>query len=524
MSLIEKQRIGSFLCKTARCRLQKISWFPLTIILLLWPGGFQLHGFNAEVSVDEFVAHLNKLVPRLLKRHGVPGASLSLVRAGELVWSGAYGYADLEHQRPMTVDSICRVESISKSVTAWGVMRLVEKGLIDLDEPAQKYLKTLDLPRFSQSAREITVRRLLSGNAGLPLGTIGQSVEYPPGDGMPSLRDYLTDEIRLIREPGSGFSYSNAGYNLLELLIEEVTGRDFSSYMADEVLAPLGMERSSFSWDERFRPAMPMGYELNGAPVPPYVYPARASGGLLATADDIARFIRAGLTGVPVDNGVLNPDIIRQIHTPQVEIRGLYGLVAEGYGFGHFIETLSDGREAVWHGGQGHGWMSHFHAVPQSGDGIVILTNSQRSWPFIAEVLNSWSRWQGFKPVKMGRMAGAGKALWALIVAVGLSSLYQAYRLAAGLRNGSRRLAPLSPKSRIRRAIRFSFGIGVMSALAWSAAQPYLFIMSVFPVASIWAGYSLLVLAMINVVSACCPRLEPRNAGPQASGDLSGRA
>ena len=245
---------------------------------------------------------------------------MALVRAGELVWSGAYGYADLEHQRSMTVDAICRVESISKSVTAWGVMRLVQKGLIDLDEPAQKYLRTFDLPRSPQSGQQITVRRLLSGHAGLPLGTIGQSVEYPPGRGAPSLRDYLTDEVRLIREPGAGFAYSNVGFNLLELLIEEITGRDFSSYMADEVLAPLGMEQSSFSWDGRFRSAIPMGYELNGAAVPPYVYPAKASGGLFATAEDIARFIRAGMTGVFMDNGVLNPDSIMQIHTPQVEM------------------------------------------------------------------------------------------------------------------------------------------------------------------------------------------------------------
>ena len=434
---------------------------------------------------------------------------MALVRAGELVWSGAYGYADLEHQRSMTVDAICRVESISKSVTAWGVMRLVQKGLIDLDEPAQKYLRTFDLPRSPQSGQQITVRRLLSGHAGLPLGTIGQSVEYPPGRGAPSLRDYLTDEVRLIREPGAGFAYSNVGFNLLELLIEEITGRDFSSYMADEVLAPLGMEQSSFSWDGRFRSAIPMGYELNGAAVPPYVYPAKASGGLFATAEDIARFIRAGMTGVFMDNGVLNPDSIMQIHTPQVEIHGLYGLVADGYGFGHFIETLSDGRRAVWHGGQGHGWMAHFHAVPQSGDGIVILTNSQRSWPFMAEVLIDWSRYQGFKSVKMGRIAGAGKALWALIVAVALISPYQAYRLAAALRNGRRRLAPLSPRSRIERAIQFSLGIGVMSVLAWSAAQHYLFFMSLFPVPSIWARYSLLVLAMINVASAFCPRQAP---------------
>ncbi len=69
-----------------------------------------------------------------------------------------------------------------------------------------------------------------------------------------------------------------------------------------------------------------------------------------------------------------------------MKIPGLFGFAADAYGFRHFIETLPDRRRAVWHGGQGHGWMTHFHAIPESGDGIVILTNSQRSWPFMSRV------------------------------------------------------------------------------------------------------------------------------------------
>ena len=120
----------------------------------------------------------------------------------------------------------------------------------------------------------------------MPLGAIGE--EYAPQNDMPSLRDYLTREARLIREPGSGFLYSNTGFNLLELLIEEVTGRDFSEYMADEVLIPLGMHHSSFAWNETFGPAIATGHELQGTAVPPHVYPAKASGGLFTDVEDMA--------------------------------------------------------------------------------------------------------------------------------------------------------------------------------------------------------------------------------------------
>jgi CubicO group peptidase (beta-lactamase class C family) len=386
-------------------------------------------------------------------------------------------------------------------------MKLVEQGLVDLDEPVQHYLGSWELPESDFSEREVTLRRLLSATAGMPLGTIGKAVEYAPRSEMPSLQDFLTREARLIQEPGSGFIYSDTGFNLMELIIEEVTGRDFTEYMADEVLIPLGMRDSSFAWNEAFRPLIPTGYELNSALVPPYVYPAKASGGLFAGVEDIAHFVSAGMTGAYFqDRGVLSQESIHTLHTPQVEIPGLFGIVTDSYGFGHFIETLPDGQRAVWHGGQGHGWMTHFHAIPESGDGIVILTNSQRSWPFIAEVLTDWSRWRGFGSVKFGRITNATAALRALIGFIVLYSLWLIFGLIKGLCSGNRRFAPLSRDSRMVRLLQAALSLGVIAALAWSAAQPYLMVSSIFPSAAVWAGDSLLMLAIIMILLAMFPR------------------
>lgn len=92
------------------------------------------------------------------------------------------------------------------------------RGLVGLDDPVRQYLGNWELPESEYSEQEVTVRRLLSNSAGMPLGTIG--VEYSPQSDVPSLRDTLAHKARLIREPGSGFLYSNTGFNLLELLIE----------------------------------------------------------------------------------------------------------------------------------------------------------------------------------------------------------------------------------------------------------------------------------------------------------------
>ena len=486
----------------------------LFALALLINTGCDRNPIAPQDSLGTFSAYLDQRIPDLMKKYAIPGVSIALIHDGELVWSGAYGYADLAHEREMTVDAVCRAESISKSVTAWGVMRLVEQGLVDLDASVQDYLHDWQLPETDYDQQAVTVRGLLSNTAGMPPGSIGE--EYAPASEMPTLRQNLTQEANLIREPGTAFLYSNPGFNLLELLVEDVTSRDFAAYMEAEVLIPLGMHESSYAWRESYQASLPTGYEMDGTPVPPYVYPDKASGGLFANVEDLARFVSAEMIGsYAKDLAVLNQENIQMLHTPQVEIPGLFGFVADAYGFGHFIETLPDGRKTVWHGGQGHGWMTHFHAVPESGDGIVVLTNSQRSWPFLAQVLTDWAQWGGLGSVKFGIITQATTGLKALIGLIGLASLWQAFGLVQGLRRGNRTFAPLSPIALLWRVLRAVTGFGIIAALVWSAAQPYLFVSSIFPGTIRWAGGSLLILAVIIILSACFPRVEDVDKGAQ---------
>lgn len=482
----------------------------LFLTLLAFAGGSLAQpSLNPQESTNAFTRHLNEHVPALLRQFDVPGAAIALVRDGEQVWSGAYGLADRAEGRELTTDAVFRVESIAKSVTAWGVMRLVEQGRIELSAPVTRYLDSNSFSGLDEAERAVTVRRLLSHTAGLALGPIGEGAEYDPKGEVPPLREYLSREVRLAQAPGSGFSYSNVGFNLLELVVEEVTGRDFAVYMREAVLQPLGMRQSSFARADSLRPRMPRGYELGGAPVAPYVYPASAGGGMVGTVDDVARFVEAEISesasGGP---RVLSPARIRALHRPQIEIPGLYGVVADAYGFGHFLETLPNGERAVWHGGQGHGWMTHFHVVPATGDGIVILTNSERSWPFMARVLTDWAQWSGLGTVKMGRITDATTVLWGLIGLVGLGSLGLLVRLLRGLRSHRRQWAPLSGSVRTARVLQAVLGTGIAAALAWSVAQPYLMMSSIFPTAAGWAGISFLGLAVVLIALALCPRTE----------------
>ncbi len=468
----------------------------------------------AGAPAGTFADYLDARLPTLMERYDVPGVAVAVVRDGELVWSGAYGYADHETARPMTVDTICRAESISKSVTAWGVMALVERGAIGLDDPVLSYVPDLNLHESRFDERAVTVQRVLSNRSGLPLGTIGPPTEYAPDEPRPTALEFVNDDAVIVHEPGSGFLYSDVAFNTLELVVEAATGESFADFMGREVLSPLGMTDSSYAWQDRYATDLAMGHEMDGTPVAPYVYPARASGGLFVDVEDVARFVAAGaIRSTDPRGGVLTAESLEEIYEPRAEIPGLYGFVADSYGFGHFIETLPDGRQAVWHGGQGHGWMTHFHSVPDSGDGIVILTNSQRAWPLIASVLPEWARWSGAGSVRFGVIVPATRGFWALIAFAGTIALWRAFRLVAGFRARSRRFAPLARPNRVGRLIELLFGFGLIAFVVWRISLPYVDEASVFPAATPWAAVSFIVMGVVLVASSLAPAVGRRPDG-----------
>ncbi|NKX45696.1 serine hydrolase domain-containing protein [Roseicyclus persicicus] len=444
-------------------------------VLALAPGA-------AGADTAALAERLAGTVPARLAADGVPGAVVVVIAGGRPVWTGAFGLADPARGRAMTADTLFRVESLSKPVAAWGALRLAETGRLDLDAPVAACLPGWAGPGLPP----VTARQLMSHRAGLAVGDY--AARHAPGAPRPDLATHLAGDIRWIAAPGAGFAYSDTGYHLLELAMEGCAGAPFPALMGTEVLGPLGMATARFGAPGG---GMAVGHDLRGRPVAPYVYPGYASGGLIAGAADIARFAAAGMAGA--GQGVLSPAGVAALHRAEGPVTGLFAAVAEGYGLGHFTETLSDGRRAVWHGGQGYGWMSHMHLVPETGDGIVILSNGQRAWPLFAAVLRAWSDSLGVAPVGMARVLWAEAAARVAIGALVALALLAAW---AGLRR--RRGAGV-------RVLAGAAAVPLAGWGLWAAAQDYLFLFSILPGLWPWLAGASGVAALGCAAAALAP-------------------
>lgn len=312
----------------------------------------------------------------------VPGVGLALVRDGQLAWAIGCGFADVERELEVTGDTVFNIGSISKTVAAWGLMRLVEREELALDAPVTT--KRWTLPASEHDASGVTLRRLLSHTAGLSLH--GYPGFWPPKE-LPTLEASLSGDtngagdVRLEAAPGSRWKYSGGGFTLAQLLLEETSHLSFAEYMRVNVLEPLGMRRSAYGWPAEILAASATPYDdqCQSLPRGGPLFPELAAAGLQTTAADLGRFAVASLART--DGPVLRAATLRTMQAPAPS--------APRYGLGYEVEPQG-GLLVVGHGGANEGWMARLSLVPASGDGIVILTNASNGNALIRRLEQAW--------------------------------------------------------------------------------------------------------------------------------------
>ncbi len=299
--------------------------------------------------------------------------------------------------KPVDGDSRFQVASMSKLVTAWGIMALVEEGKLDLDKPVSIYLKRWKLPPGKFDNNGVTVRRLLSHTAGLTdgLGYAG----FAPGAPLQSLEASLTraadaspghdGRTRVGIEPASAFKYSGGGYTLLQLLIEEVSGQSFNDYMTAKVFTPLGMTRSTFVLGDDNDVAD--FFDERGRPATHFRFTALAAASLYTTASDMARFLQAhvkGTSGAPPGRGVLRPQTLQEMRRPHAAQFGI-----DIWGLGTILYAPNKaGSFIIGHDGNNEPAINTAARIdPATGDGIVLLETGN---PTLAtKIASEWIFW-----------------------------------------------------------------------------------------------------------------------------------
>jgi CubicO group peptidase (beta-lactamase class C family) len=412
----------------------------------------------ANVPEEELARSLDDTLPARMQRLGIPGAAVGLVRDGKLVWSKGYGTADRSRGTAFTPDTVIRAASVSKALCAWGVMRLVEQGVLDLDAPVEKYLTSWKLPDSEFDHRQVTLRRALSHTAGLVMPgrlgvnrTLREVLNGFPGGGP----------VRLIREPGSRFQYSNAGYNLVQALMEDVTGESYAVYMQRTVLAPLAMKDSSFDGSRIDRARLATGYMVSGESYPDIRFAEQASGGLYTTVKDLAIFVAAampGPNGEPPGRGILRPETISRMMHAAPETGGAYGL-------GYETRNLGDGHVMAAHNGRLAGWSSRIAVLPDKRTGLVIGCNGDAGFALLDEALCPWLDCAaGLRPMRpCGIWSSLSAAVW--VLSTGLMFLLVRY-LMWQRRRGRRRAGRWQALRSVARGVLMAV-IGLLWVLVW---------------------------------------------------------
>lgn len=342
---------------------------------------------SIDLAVPEAL-DLATRVSELRARRPTVGLAVGVVSDEGLESFQGRGIADLESKEPITEETVFRIASITKTFTAVAVMQLWEQGMVDLDAPANEFLRAFKLIPSDPAWRPATVRHLLTHTAGLgelahPMGTFrpdfGESFEK--GRPMPALADFYGDGLRLHAEPGTRFVYNNHGPSTLGQLVEDVSGKSLARYFSDHIFEPLGMGSSDLLRTELVESRLATGYEIRSNGVREVVERDMVTAGaasIYSTPRDMARYLAALLGGGGNGDGrILRSETMATMFEPHYQPDPR----VPGMGLGFFRKRVGD-IVAVGHQGTHPGFHSQILVAPDEGMGVMVFTNGARQSDF----------------------------------------------------------------------------------------------------------------------------------------------
>ena len=345
----------------------------------------------AADTLKKAIADCREQIPAAMKETHVPGVAVAMIRNGKIQWRGAFGVTDVLKPEPVTHDTIFQAASMSKPVFAYVVMKLVERGVLQLDTPLTKYTRKrfiADDPQLDL----ITARHVLSHSTGLPNW---RSSANP---------------LRIRFTPGQKYGYSGEGYYYLQTIVTELSGRedpllcrggyegdlevcatDIPSYLRKAILTPFRMQSSCYLMSEQPEKRFALGHDGKGQPVaggkghPADSARYASAGGLLTTAGDYAKFLLEVINPRPADDFRISRASLDQMLRPHTAVETTNEYKAE-WALGWRVVTTRNGF-FIGHGGDNPGSHCLSEGCPARKSGFVIMTNGDGGVGLIQKVV-----------------------------------------------------------------------------------------------------------------------------------------
>ena len=330
-------------------------------------------------AIIEAIERIDGLLKSRLDGSLGPGLSLALTTKDELLAARVYGVANADSAEPVTERTLFQIGSITKHFTAIACLRLAEQGRLDVNAPVTDVLDWFEVQ--SQCDTPVTIHHLLTHTSGL----IMMMDSNPSSWGQ----TWALRETDLGFEPGAKFSYSNVGYNVLQCVIQTITGLGFDAALRELIFEPLGMEETYGEIRSGLYDRMAKGHKYSAHDDRPVPRPERQTvvnwyelsegcGSVVTTPTDLARFLRMLLSGGRAEGGreFLQPSTFEMMIRPYIEMQGFFPGTMQGYGL--LIEQSEDTKDhrRIIGGGENLGYEAAMYGDLDAGVGVVLFCNS----------------------------------------------------------------------------------------------------------------------------------------------------
>ncbi len=343
----------------------------LTIISILIFGCSEKGKYDDDIVTSDKFSSIKKTIIEKIDKGDIPSLSVAVIENGKIIWMESFGYADKENKIEATPNTLYTIASISKPITATGIMNLVESGKLDLDVDIQTYLDTLELKYYTNDSNKVTCRNLLSHTSGLPM-----HFQYYYDDdtvSIPNITQAIDKYGFIITQPSSKYVYANLGYGILGHVIYNSTGKKFNDYMTEEIFTPLGMTQTTLDISAKTKNKLAKRYDIKGNLMPFSFADAPGAANVSTTIEDLINF------GIfHLGNTTENRASLLNLKTIQSMQQKQYSDNSNGrntYGLGWFINDKDYKYKMVYHAGGMDGVDAMIRLLPEKNIAVAAISN-----------------------------------------------------------------------------------------------------------------------------------------------------